>query len=123
MSWLSGETYKGSPNDVQITNGSGSAYVPGEAIVHGNAKLPGVVMEDIANSGTGFMRIKGMFELTVKGEDGAGDAAIAAFDKLYIDTDGELNADSTNGDYFGIALEAVTSGASTAIDVLVGYPG
>jgi hypothetical protein len=58
-------------------------------------------------------------DLPVKGEDGAGAAAIAIGDPLYVDTDGELNADATNGTQHSIALEAVASGATSTIRVFL----
>jgi len=62
------------------------------------------------------------YNLTVKGEDVAGDAAIAKFDTIYIDSDGELNADAVNGKPFGIAYAAVGSGTSTIIPVKIFAP-
>lgn len=64
---------------------------------------------------------RGVHELAVKGENGSGNAAIAVGGAVYIDTDGELNGDDTNGTFFGRALAAVSSGATTTIKVRVGY--
>lgn len=60
-----------------------------------------------------------VFDLPVKGEDGAGNAAVSIGELVAIDTDGEVNVDITNGTDFGLALEAVASGATSTIRVLV----
>lgn len=83
-------------------------------------QLPGVALTDERADGTVSAQFNGVFELPVKGADGAGNAAIAAGDIVYYDG-GEINADDTNGVRFGYALEAVLSGATTTIDVKVGY--
>lgn len=64
-----------------------------------------------------------IYNLSVHGEDAAGDAAIAKWDRLYIDTDGELNADRVNGIFFGWALAAVGSGSTTKIPVKIAASG
>jgi hypothetical protein len=58
-------------------------------------------------------------DLPVKGEDGAGNAAVSIGELVVIDTDGEVNVDITNGTDYGIALEAVSSGATSTIRVLL----
>lgn len=58
-------------------------------------------------------------DLAVKGEDGAGNAAVSIGETVYVDTDGEVNVDLTNGTAYGIALEAVSSGATTTIRVFL----
>jgi hypothetical protein len=61
-----------------------------------------------------------VWSMAVKGEDSAGaNIAVAIGDRIYMDTDGELNRDNTNGVLFGYALEAVTSGATATIMVMV----
>lgn len=60
-----------------------------------------------------------VFDLPVKGEDGAGNAAVSIGELVVIDTDGEVNVDITNGTDFGLALEAVASGATDTIRVLL----
>ena len=60
-----------------------------------------------------------VFDLPVKGEDGAGNAAVSIGELVVVDTDGEVNVDITNGTDFGIALEAVASGATSTIRVLL----
>lgn len=60
-----------------------------------------------------------VFDLAVKGEDGAGNAIVAVGAIVHVDTDGELNIDATNGIPLGFALEAVSSGATATIRVLL----
>jgi hypothetical protein len=60
-----------------------------------------------------------VFDIPVVGEKGAGNAAIAVGDPIAVDTDDEINGDITNGTLLGYALEAVSSGATTTIRVLL----
>jgi hypothetical protein len=118
--WLGGETRQGDGVILPITNTTGSAYTPGQPIVWGVAKLPCVVMNDIAaTTGVGFGKTSGVFLLSVYAYGESANEAVVAGDKIYLDT-GVLNKDETNGDFFGIALEAVTSGSTTLIKVFVG---
>lgn len=90
-------------------------------------QLPGVALTDgddtVANGGEATVQFDGVFDLEVVGtsDDGTTGAAIGVGDIVYIDTDGTLNVDATNGIRFGYALEAVSSGATTTIKVKVGY--
>jgi len=54
--------------------------------------------------------------LAVKGADGVGNSAVAIGNRLYKDGT-EVNKDVTNGTFIGYALGAVSSGATTTIDV------
>lgn len=56
-------------------------------------------------------------ELAVKGENAGGNNAVALGDKIYKDST-VYNKDASNGVLFGYALEAVSSGATTTIEVL-----
>ena len=88
-------------------------------------KIPGVCLtaEGEGGNAEGFATVAidpaWVFDLAVKGENGAGNAAITAGDVVARDTDGEFNVDVTNGKRFGIALEAVASGATSTIRVLL----
>ena len=86
-------------------------------------QLPGVALADEDSAGLTTIATDGVFTLAVKGEDGAGNAAIAAGDIVYYDSAAtvKVNKDSTNGVRFGYALEAVSSGATSSIKVKVGY--
>ena len=59
-----------------------------------------------------------LFTLPVKGEGPSGNAAIAAGAIIYYDA-GVLNADNTNGTRVGKTLDAVASGATTPVRVLI----
>lgn len=54
--------------------------------------------------------------LSVVGADNAGNAAVAVGAKVYWDA-AEFNVDATNGTFVGYALEAVSSGETTTIQV------
>lgn len=90
-------------------------------------QIPGVALDDaddtVAASGECTVQFDGVFDLEVVGtsDDGTTGAAIAIGDVVYIDTDGTLNVDTSNGIRFGYALEAVASGATETIKVKVGY--
>lgn len=91
-------------------------------VVHG--QLPGVAMTDEAEGGNSAgeitMATEGVFDMAVVGQDGAGNAAVASGDIIYLDA-GVLNVDSTNGVRWGYALGVVASGATTTIPCKVGY--
>lgn len=100
---------------IRLTVGSG--VVAGDPVVVGS--IAGVAMTDYDSvDGKAEVRVAGVHSLSVTGEDGAGNAAIAEGDKVYLDS-GVVNADDTNGDLFGKALAAVSSGATATIEVLL----
>ncbi len=83
---------------------------------------PGVALTDEDAAGLTSVQFDGVFQLSVKGIDGSGNAAVTAGDILYY-TDGDtpvLNK-KTTGVRFGYAKEGVVSGATTTIEVIVGY--
>lgn len=85
-------------------------------------KRPGVAVTDERTAGDTTVAFKGVYTLSVAGIDGSGNAAIAAGDILYY-TDGDtpkINV-KTTGTRFGYAKEAVTSGATATIEVILGY--
>lgn len=81
--------------------------------------LPAVAQIDRKSDGNATVQLRGVFKLSVTGEDGSGNAAVAYGDKIYHDTD-TLNADDANGVFFGRAMGAVGSGESAEIWVLIG---
>ncbi len=88
--------------------------------------LIGVALTDERTDGTTSVDIgPAVYDLSVKGEDDDGNSTVAIGEKLYyVDADvddgtGFLNKKVT-GRFAGIALEAVTSGSTTTINVLVG---
>jgi predicted RecA/RadA family phage recombinase len=85
-------------------------------------QVPGVALTDERADGTTTIQTDGVFTLSVKGVDGSGNAAIAAGDIVYyVDADTPKLSVKTTGVRFGYALDAVSSGATTAIRVKVGY--
>lgn len=87
-------------------------------------EIPGVITVSDGEGGnpTGSSTVainpKWVFELPVEGQGAAAAAAIAIGDRVYLDG-GVVNADATNGDFYGWALGAVASGATTTIRVLL----
>lgn len=87
-------------------------------------EIPGVAETDEGDGGnadnhaTVAINPKWVFDIAVVGADGAGNAAIDIGDRVYVDG-AVINADVTNGDFYGWALEAVASGATTTIRVLL----
>ncbi len=79
-------------------------------------KIPVVCLTDRDSDGNAECALKGVFDLPVTGADGSGDAAVSVGDIIYDDS-GTLNVDSANGTEFGVALEAVASGATATINV------
>lgn len=86
-------------------------------------QIPGVALTDEDAAGKTSVQMDGVFDLSVKGEDAAGNAAVAVGDILYYEAGQTppLNKDATNGVRFGYALEVVASGATATIMVKVGY--
>jgi hypothetical protein len=85
-------------------------------------QIPGVCATDTRTDGTVSLETEGVYDLSVKGVDGSGNAAVVAGDILYY-TAGDtpkINK-KTTGVRFGYALEAVASGATDTIQVVVGY--
>ena len=88
----------------------------GDPVVWGELAVPAVATSDEDSAGLVSVQFGGVYDLAVKGADGAGNAAIAAGDAVYWDAT-ELNADVTNGSLYGYAMEVVASGATTTIRV------
>jgi hypothetical protein len=87
------------------------------------AKIPGLALAGAA-AATDYVPILLAFDpvviaMSCKGETAGGSGAIAIGDLVYADTDLEINLDSTNGSIFGLAMGAVSSGATTIIPVLL----
>ena len=75
-----------------------------------------VLNSDADDSDEAVCSLEGVFDLSVVGNDNAGDAAVSIGDKIYADG-AELNVDVTDGTLFGYALGAVVSGETTVIPV------
>lgn len=112
-------------HDGRVLHGAASdpaTPTSGTAVVLG--QIPGVAItgEGEGGNASGEVSIdtEGVYSMSVTGVDGSGNAAIAIGDIIYLDG-GVLNADDTNGVRWGYALGAVASGATTTINVKVGY--
>lgn len=79
----------------------------------------GVALTDYsATDGKADIRLKGVFDLSVKGIDGSGNNAVIVGDKIYyVNADTPKLSKKNTGDYFGIALGTVSGGATTTIPV------
>lgn len=102
--------------DVLEVVGPSGGVSSGEAFMVGEISC--VACADIAAGEKGSARVEGVCSLPVHGYAESANAAIAAGDKIYFDTD-ELNVDDTSGTFYGYALSAVGSGATTTINVLL----
>lgn len=99
-----------------------SGVVSGDPVVVG--QIPGVALTDRdTTTGKATVQMDGVFNLSVKGEQAAGNVAVAEGDILYYEAGQTppINKDATNGVRFGYALAAVTSGATATIAVKIGY--
>ncbi len=108
--------------DVSGVNGSGAGNLvqSGDPLAVG--QIPGVALTDEDSAGLATVQTDGVFRLNVHGFNSSTSAAVSAGDIVYWDdTAGELNLDSVAGIRFGYALEAVVAGATTEINVKVGY--
>lgn len=95
--------------------------VSGDPVLVG--QIPGVALTDEDASGKSSIQFNGVFRLSVKGENNAGNSAVAVGDILYFEAGQTppVNKDNVAGVRFGYALEAVNSGATATIQVKVGY--
>jgi predicted RecA/RadA family phage recombinase len=87
-------------------------------------QIPGVALTS-SESGTNnvTMQTNGVFRLSVKGENNAGNSAVAIGDILYYEAGQTppVNKDNVAGVRFGYALDTVNSGATATIRVKIGY--
>ena len=113
---------KGTGIVLQIT--AGAAYDSGDAILIGEG-LVGICLEDIASAATGSVMVgEGIvIDYPVKGHNGSGNHAVVIGDLLSFDgSDAFFDVTpgtSATNKIVGYALEAVTSGATATIEVLL----
>lgn len=87
-------------------------------------ELTGVALTDEGEGGNAATETTVYFgdcvaEVSVKGVDGSGNSAVAAGDSIYyVDADTPPLSKKTAGYFFGVALEAVSSGATATIKVM-----
>jgi len=80
----------------------------------------GVAVADKQADGNTTVKIAGVVSVSVKGVDGAGNAAVAVGDKLYyVDADTPPVSKKNTGTFFGYALGSVSSGATETVKVLI----
>lgn len=115
-------------NDGRYLTGAATAPATptsGDPVLLG--QIPGVALTDEAEGGNAAGQITldtgGVYNLSVKGEGAAGNAAVAIGDIIYYEAGQTppLNKDATNGVRFGYALGTVGSGLTATIPVKVGY--
>lgn len=91
----------------------------GDPVILG--QIPGVALIDENTDGNTVIDTGGVYNLSVKGTNGA-NTAIAAGDIIYYVAANTPKLSVTNtGVRFGYALDPVSSGATTTIRVKVGY--
>lgn len=95
----------------------GSTVDAGDPVVSG--AIRGVALTDYdSTDGKAEVETQGVFDLSVKGVDDAGNSAVAVGDKLfYTSADTPVLSKKKSGDFFGIALEAVLTSATGTINV------
>lgn len=97
-----------------------SGTLSGDPVVVG--QIPGVALIDRDADGKATITRRGAHLLSVKGIDGGGNSAVAVGDILYhTQADTPKLSKKATGVRFGYADEAVTSGATATIRVIVGY--
>jgi predicted RecA/RadA family phage recombinase len=103
---------------LQITPAANASS--GDPVVVG-ANLCGVWVHDVTTAAAGSLAVEGVFDLSVKAVDADSNNAVAIGDTIFY-ASGEtpkLNKNASAVAY-GIALEAITQGATDTIRVLVG---
>lgn len=107
---------------LDITPGGGAmggAAKSGDPVVVG--KIPGVLAADPTSAGVGTIYRDGIWNLSVKGDDGSS-AAIPEGAILYFTAaDTPPLSSKSSGVRFGYALKGVSSGATATIPVQLGY--
>jgi predicted RecA/RadA family phage recombinase len=87
-------------------------------------ELTGIALTDEGDGGNAATESTVYFgdcvvEVSVKGVDGAGNSAVAAGDSIYyVDADTPPLSKKATGFFFGVALEAVSSGGTATIEVM-----
>lgn len=93
----------------------------GDPVVYG-PQLPGVALTAEHADGITSVQFCGVATFPVKGVDTGGNASVAEGDALfYIAADTPKLSKKNTGVRFGVAMGAVTSGATATIPVRIGY--
>ena len=96
----------------------GSTVDAGDPVIVGGS-IKGVALTDYSSAdGKATIDTEGVFDLSVKAVNDAGNSAIAIGDRLYyVSTDTPKLSKKKSGVPFGIALETVSSGETATINV------
>lgn len=94
--------------------------VSGDPLVLGGLPCVAVVDRDEWTAGEASVQTDGTWRFSVNGVDSGGNAEISVGEVVYLQNDGTIDGDS-GGTRFGYALQVVASGATTEIEVKVGY--
>jgi predicted RecA/RadA family phage recombinase len=90
----------------------------GDPIMVGNIK--GVLSVNIAAGEAGAVMTEGVFDLSVEAVNDDGNSAVAVGDQLFYNgSDTPVLTKKNSGSFFGLALEAITSGETDTINVFV----
>lgn len=94
--------------------------VSGDPVVYG--QLPGIALTSEAGTGLTSVQFCGVATFPVKGVDGGGNAAVAEGDALfYVAADTPKLSKKNTGVRYGVAMGTVTGGATSTINVRIGY--
>lgn len=95
-----------------------SGVVSGDPVLIG--QMPGVALTDRDASGNASVDFEGVYSLSVKGANDAGNVAVAVGDPIYfVSGDTPKLSKKASGTLYGYALAAVTSGSTTTIAVML----
>ncbi len=99
-----------------------AGVVSGDPVFVGG--MTGVALTDRDADGNATVDFGGVYDLSVKGINDAGNVAVAAGDAIYfVNADTPKLSKKSSGLFFGYALEAVNSGATTTIQVVNTHGG
>lgn len=99
----------------------GSGVDSGDPVSVGNA-LRGVALTDYDSAdGKASVAMNGVYDISAQAVDDAGNSTVAVGDRLYYSGSASpYLSKKKSGKFFGIALEAITAGQTSTINVLVG---
>lgn len=100
----------------------GSTVVSGDPVIVGNA-IRGVAQTSYSSAdGKAVIDTEGVYDLSVKAVDDAGNSAVVIGDRLYHDGTTTTLSKKKSGKFYGLALEAVGSGLTATINVKIVQP-
>lgn len=104
---------------VQFT--AGADISSGDPVLLGSAGLVGFAVEDIADTESGSVLIPDavIVDYPVKGHNGTENGAITIYSKVYWDGSNAFFDADTGETLVGYVMEAVASGATTTVSVLL----